>query len=609
MKKCICMALCLILLFACCLPIFAANDASLPQDPFVAELWSTVFTSVGNDTPGAAVLSVRGAEIEVMEGFGYADMQSGALVTADTAFELGELTSLFTVLTILCLIEDGTLQSEESIERYLPEDFYEKLALNNPVSLRQLLYGIAGFEGRSFDCLLGKPTHMFESLPEALLADVPRQTVGDAAHPQYAYSSFGISLAAYVAESALGIPFEQLVQSRVLAPVGMTSTVLLPTKATTFSEPALGYIANGDRSFAAAKNGGRTYSGLPYALGAVSTLADLSQLFTALFSRRDIFSQAVYNRFTTPLRMGDALFEQASAGLAYRDHTLQLTGNTLCFGAALAMDPQTKSAMLVLTNAANSSLLSLPAKTFAKPDPYPFSHGEGELPELKLFRGSYLNVRAEQHSFVGKYKAISEGVLVSVEKQSGTILVGDRRLTQIGNGIFADVGENKTTVAVQFLFDDEGDVIGFISAQGESFVAVPFYAAGRVAQILYYVLLGLAAFFLVFGLYHFLRFFFKRNELPEALLRFFEGLCALLMSAFVFWQILLCRHHGAAAISTGYSVLSVLALIFCIGVLVSLSIDILTSLFDKDRFGRALRTSVFLVAYVFLAAHWGLILF
>ena len=190
MKKRIVLTLVLVLVLACVLPVVAAAVA--PANAAVATAQTAAASAVGTDTPGAAIVLYESGVLQMADGFGYADLDTRVLITPDTVFEIGDFSALFVAAAALKLADGGRLSLDADIATYLPERFIGKLDLTYPVTARQLLQGRAGFGGRLFDISFEKPEHGFESLEEALLADVPTQII--APDTVSHYTPFGIAL-------------------------------------------------------------------------------------------------------------------------------------------------------------------------------------------------------------------------------------------------------------------------------------------------------------------------------------------------------------------------------------------------------------------------------
>ena len=93
----------LLVLSIALLPVCAVS----PNDPEIAAVQSAVAQALGEDTPGAAVGFFENGGIAMLEGFGYADIESRSLVVPDTAFEIGDLSAIFVALAAYRLAEEG----------------------------------------------------------------------------------------------------------------------------------------------------------------------------------------------------------------------------------------------------------------------------------------------------------------------------------------------------------------------------------------------------------------------------------------------------------------------------------------------------------------------
>ena len=164
--------------------------AVLPADGRLAAAHAAIAASVGKDTVGAAVLVIEGGGATMAEGFGYADLVTGVLVTPDTVFEIGELSALFVTLSVLRLIDEGVISLDDNVADCLSQDVVASLALKYPVTIRQLLAGQGGFGGRITDVFYEKKEHCFESLTEAVLAAVPEQVTKPGTVTSYTVSGY-----------------------------------------------------------------------------------------------------------------------------------------------------------------------------------------------------------------------------------------------------------------------------------------------------------------------------------------------------------------------------------------------------------------------------------
>ncbi len=168
--------------------------------------------------PGAIAAVVSGDTV-ILRGYGIADVDEGTPVSPEnTRFEIGSITKLFTWVTVMQLVEEGALDLQDDVSRYLPGGLVPG---ETPLTMAQLMSHRPGFEESYaiFD-------HAIAALPraEALVAAAPEQVFprGEVT----SYSNWGVSLAGLVVEELTGQSWEATVQARILNPLGMEDTTL-----------------------------------------------------------------------------------------------------------------------------------------------------------------------------------------------------------------------------------------------------------------------------------------------------------------------------------------------------------------------------------------------
>ncbi|MBE6630788.1 MAG: beta-lactamase family protein [Ruminococcaceae bacterium] len=487
MKRCFVFLLALLLLSASVLPLAAAA----PQDSGVASVTVAIRDAVGKDTPGAALLLFENGERVMYEGYGYADIETRELVTAETLFELGELSSLFVTLAVAKLAEEGKLELDRDIAYYLPGDFCKELGLDYNITLNNLLSSRAGFADRAFDLRYENAALCFDTLQEALLADVPRQLA--APHAYTAYSPFGIALAAFVVECVAKMPYDAFVEETFLRPLGMTHTVLNAKNAPEL-KTAAGHCQKETGVFSVAAEKGRSYSALYPADGAISNIADLSVLLFFILNDEvgtEILSPG-YRAMALERVFENGVFQSGVAGLSACGTARGMTAHTPHFSASLAFDRAAGKAALVLVNAPQSAVLALPARLCGLLEGIAVSPA-GNLPDLRGFVGEYLpQGTAHVHLAAHVTKPLQ------VDAEGDKLSFGGRMLVQIAPGVFADANGDKGVAVVQFLCSVEGEVLYVLTARGEVYRPAGF-TESNVVQILLLVLLWVGVGYFLIG--------------------------------------------------------------------------------------------------------------
>lgn len=147
---------------------------------------------------------------------------AGAANSADTRFNLGSASKMFTAVAVAQLIDSGAMRLSDPIGRYVPE----LAPAGRAVTIRQLLTHSGGF-GSFFrpDTLAAlqavrTPTDLLPLIRD----DVPAFPPGSAS----AYSNTGFALLGIAVERASGSRFDAYLAEHVFAPAGMTRTGYAP---------------------------------------------------------------------------------------------------------------------------------------------------------------------------------------------------------------------------------------------------------------------------------------------------------------------------------------------------------------------------------------------
>jgi CubicO group peptidase (beta-lactamase class C family) len=189
--------------------------------------------------PGATVAVVKDGAIVLTKGYGYANLESRALLDADRSLmRIASVTKLFTWTGVMQLVEQGKLDLDADVNTYLTA-FQIPATYPQPITLAHLMAHTAGFEDRGIGSAVRAP----QGLPELglyLAQHVPARVrpPGQVA----AYSNYGGALAGYIVAQVAGMPYEQYVARYILDPLGMAhSSVQQPLPPHLASDAALSY--------------------------------------------------------------------------------------------------------------------------------------------------------------------------------------------------------------------------------------------------------------------------------------------------------------------------------------------------------------------------------
>jgi CubicO group peptidase (beta-lactamase class C family) len=141
--------------------------------------------------------------------YGFAELESRRLVTADTLFEIGSIGKSFTAVAILQLVDEARIDLNAPVDRYLPW-----FSVSRPVTIEHLLSHTAGLVAG------------VDATPEAAfqvwsLRDLPTMSEpGERFH----YSNVGYKALGLVLEAIEGRPYPDVIRDRILDPLGMSAT-------------------------------------------------------------------------------------------------------------------------------------------------------------------------------------------------------------------------------------------------------------------------------------------------------------------------------------------------------------------------------------------------
>jgi CubicO group peptidase (beta-lactamase class C family) len=176
------------------------------------------------DIAGGVVVIVKDGEILTERGFGYADVAAKVAVDPrTTVFRPGSISKTFTWTAVMQLVEQGKLDLDADINRYL--DFSIPAYDGQPMTMRNVMTHTSGFEEKIKDIVGSKSAPSLESYVKDW---IPRRIFPPGVVP--AYSNYASTLAGYVVERVSGEPFDNYIDSHVLGPLGMTQS--------TFRQPA-----------------------------------------------------------------------------------------------------------------------------------------------------------------------------------------------------------------------------------------------------------------------------------------------------------------------------------------------------------------------------------
>ncbi|MCO5999105.1 serine hydrolase domain-containing protein [Actinoallomurus rhizosphaericola] len=197
-----------------------------------------------HDVPGVGWAVVQ--DDQVVDGAaGLLSRTTGVEATADSVFQIGSVTKLWTATLVMQLVDEGAVDLDRPVRTYLREFRVADEEAAERITVRQLLDHTAGFEGDIFtdtgvgdDCL---------EKYVATLHEVPQLfPPGE----RFSYNNAGYCVLGRLVEVLRGRPYDACLREHLIAPLGLTHTATGPYEAIMFRaavghiemEPGAGYV-------------------------------------------------------------------------------------------------------------------------------------------------------------------------------------------------------------------------------------------------------------------------------------------------------------------------------------------------------------------------------
>ncbi|MFE7171296.1 serine hydrolase domain-containing protein [Streptomyces sp. NPDC057616] len=168
------------------------------------------------DVPGAAVAMDLGGEV-ADHGAGVLNLSTGVEVDADTLFQIGSVTKVWTATLVMQLVDEGLVELDAPVRSRLPEFRIADESAASVITVRQPLSHTAGFEGDIFTDT-GKDDDCVEKYV-ATLNDVPQ--LFPPGH-LFSYNNAGYCVLGRLVEVVRGKPFGAWLRDHLFTPLGLT---------------------------------------------------------------------------------------------------------------------------------------------------------------------------------------------------------------------------------------------------------------------------------------------------------------------------------------------------------------------------------------------------
>jgi CubicO group peptidase (beta-lactamase class C family) len=197
--------------------VSAAAAPPSDLDAYVARAMKTF------DVPGISLALVRDSAVVVAKGYGVRRLGDPAPVDSKTLFGIASNTKAFTATALGLLVEQGKIEWNAPVVRYLPWFQMWDPFVTRELTIRDLLVHRSGLGLGAGDLLWWPPsTYTRREIAQRIRFIKPETSFRSA----YAYDNVLYLIAGEVIEAVSGMSWEDFVKSRILDRVGMTTSTV-----------------------------------------------------------------------------------------------------------------------------------------------------------------------------------------------------------------------------------------------------------------------------------------------------------------------------------------------------------------------------------------------
>lgn len=186
--------------------------------------------------PAATVAVTLGGEV-VEAAAGLLSTATGVEATADSVFQIGSVTKVWTATLVMQLVQEGAVDLDVPLRRYLPEFRVADETASASITVRQLLSHTAGFEGDIFT-----DTGPGDECLEKYVAGLGDVAQLFAPGEQFSYNNAGYCVLGRLVEVVRGNTYDACLREYVVTPLGLTHVASNALEAILF-RAAVGHLS------------------------------------------------------------------------------------------------------------------------------------------------------------------------------------------------------------------------------------------------------------------------------------------------------------------------------------------------------------------------------
>jgi CubicO group peptidase (beta-lactamase class C family) len=193
----------------------------------MTELQETVQELVARTgVPGAVVGVLEDGRIETAAA-GIANLNSGVEMTPDTLFLTGSITKVWTTTLLMSLVEQGLVDLDAPVKRYLPDLVLGEPGRADTLVVRHLVTHTSGIDAAIFIDEMGDGDQAIATFVERLRDKGQLFEPGE----YFSYNNAGFVLAGRIIEVVTGEGYSHAMRQRLFAPLGLERSMFTAKEA------------------------------------------------------------------------------------------------------------------------------------------------------------------------------------------------------------------------------------------------------------------------------------------------------------------------------------------------------------------------------------------
>jgi CubicO group peptidase (beta-lactamase class C family) len=344
-----------IIFFACVFSISEGRSEialTQEQEQKAAKIDSLIEFYYEQGVFSGTVLVAEAGKVIYQKGFGYANVDTKDRLEPKSVFRLGSLSKQFTAMCIMILEEQGKLNYDDNLQKYIPELKYEG------ITIRHLLWhtsGIPGYMDFMTKHFSDDEWYVNDDVIKVLEKDHPEKHFEPG--EKYEYSNTGYLLLASVVERASGVSFEKFLQQNIFDKLRMSSSIF------PFGKKEFDEMANRVLGYNRKKDGGyvvNDYIDFDYDVygdgGVFSNVIDLFKWNEALATEKLVRKETIQEAYT-PYVLNDGSVGDYGFGWSISEvdanKIVEHSGSWIGFRTYILRDITNNHCVIVLTNLGN----------------------------------------------------------------------------------------------------------------------------------------------------------------------------------------------------------------------------------------------------------------